>query len=254
MYSNIFDTHAHYDDEKFDEDREALISSLPSLGISAVINCGCDLASCKTSQALTEKYNYFYFAAGLHPENIRDNFSDELAEISRLYNDTKCVAVGEIGLDYHYNDIPREIQLEVFEKQIILSLERNLPIIVHDREAHEDTMKLLNKYRPKGVLHCFSGSVEMAKEVIKLGMYIGLGGAVTFKNARKPIEVAEYLPEDKLLLETDCPYMSPVPFRGNRCSSDMIAFTAEKIAEVRNSEPQQIIDASNANANKLFIK
>ena len=164
----------------------------------------------------------------------------------------KVVAVGEIGLDYHYDFSPRERQIEVFEKQIILANELGLPIIVHDRESHEDTMNLLKKHRPKGVVHCFSGSVEMAKEVVKLGMYIGLGGAVTFKNARKPIEVAEYLPIDYLLLETDAPYMTPVPFRGQRCDSAHIAYTAEKIAEVKGMDTQELIDKCNENAKRLF--
>ena len=254
MYNNIFDTHAHYDDEKFDEDREDFLSSLPSLGVSDVINCGCDYSSSITSKALSEKYSYIYFACGVHPENINDNTNAELTKIKELYSDKKCVAVGEIGLDYHYDFVPREIQIEVFERQIKLASELDLPIIVHDREAHEDTLSLLKKYKPKGVLHCFSGSVEMAKEIIRLGMYIGLGGAVTFKNARKPPEVAEFVPEDKFLLETDCPYMAPVPFRGKRNSSDLIAYTAEKIAEVRKTEPQLIIDTANRNAHNLFAK
>lgn len=253
MYANIFDTHAHYDDEQFEEDRDEFLSSLPSLGVINVINCGCDLKSTLTSKALAEKYDYFYFAAGIHPENITEASYDELEKIKELYSHNKCVAVGEIGLEYHYDFIPKEAQLDIFEKQLAVSKELDLPVIVHDREAHEDTMNLLKKYRPKGVLHCFSGSVEMAKEVIKLGMYIGLGGAVTFKNARKPLEVAEYLPIDRLLLETDCPYMAPVPFRGKRNSSDLIAYSAEKIAEVKRIDTQELINTANQNAHDLFL-
>ena len=154
--------------------------------------------------------------------------------------------------EYHYDFVPKDKQLDIFEKQIILANELELPVIVHDREAHEDTMNLLKRYKPKGVVHCFSGSAEMAKEVLKLGMYIGLGGAVTFKNARKPLEVAEIVPEDRLLLETDCPYMAPVPFRGRRNSSDLIAYSAEKLAEVRHTDTQKLIDTANENARRLF--
>ncbi len=252
MYHGIFDTHAHYDDEKFDEDREDLLTSLPSKGVINVINCGCDLDSSLKSIKFTEKYGYFYSAVGIHPSNITDGSYDELEKIKELYSHPKCVAVGEIGLEYHYDFVPKDKQLDIFEKQIALANELDLPVIVHDREAHEDTMNLLKKYKPMGVVHCFSGSVEMAKEVLKLGMYIGLGGAVTFKNARKPLEVAEFVPTDRLLLETDCPYMSPVPFRGQRNSSDLIAFSAEKIAEVKGMDTQALIDIANENAHSLF--
>ncbi|MBQ8574730.1 MAG: TatD family hydrolase [Clostridia bacterium] len=252
MYKHIFDTHAHYDDLKFDEDRDELLSSLPEKGVEFVINCGCDLKSSKKSIELCEKYKYFYCALGIHPSEISNNSETEFQSIKVLTNYGKCVAVGEIGLDYHYDFVPKDKQLEFFEKQLQFATEADLPVIVHDREAHEDTLTLLKKYKPKGVLHCFSGSVEMAKEIIKLGMYIGLGGAVTFKNARKPLEVAEYLPEDRLLLETDCPYMAPVPNRGKRCTSDMIALTAEKIAEVRKTDTQQLIDKTKQNAFELF--
>lgn len=252
MYCSIFDTHAHYDDEKFDEDRAELLGSLPSKGVINVINCGCDLASSLKSIEFSEKYDYFYAAVGIHPSNITDSSYDEITKIKELYSHRKCVAVGEIGLEYHYDFVPKAAQLDIFEKQLQLANELDLPVIVHDREAHEDTMNLLKKYSPKGVVHCFSGSVEMAKEVLKIGMYIGLGGAVTFKNARKPLEVAEYIPEDRLLLETDCPYMTPVPFRGQRNSSDLIAYSAEKIAEVRHVDTQELIDRANENARRLF--
>lgn len=252
MCTNIFDTHAHYDDEKFDEDRKSLLESLPSKGVVNIINCGCDLQSSLKSIEFTEKYDYFYCAVGIHPSNITDASYEELDKIKELYRRDKCVAVGEIGLEYHYDFVPKDLQLDIFEKQLRLANELDLPVIVHDREAHEDTMNLLKKYKPKGVVHCFSGSVEMAKEVLNLGMYIGLGGAITFKNARKPLEVAEYLPSDRLLLETDCPYMSPVPFRGQRNSSDLIAFSAKKIAEVRNTDTQQLINIAAENAHRLF--
>lgn len=252
MYSNIFDTHAHYDDDRFDEDRDELLLSLPSKGVSCIVNCGCDLKSSLTTLALSEKYDYIYAAIGVHAHEAEEATENDLKEIEKLYSHPKVVAVGEIGLDYHYDFSPRDRQLEVFERQIILAKKLDLPVIVHDREAHEDTMNLLKKYRPKGVVHCFSGSVEMAKEILKLGMYIGMGGAVTFKNAKKPVEVTEYLPLDRLLLETDAPYMTPVPFRGTRCDSAHIAYTAEKIAEIKATDTQTLIDICNENAKKLF--
>ncbi|MBR6702711.1 MAG: TatD family hydrolase, partial [Clostridia bacterium] len=177
---------------------------------------------------------------------------DYLQELRRMLKDEKCVAVGEIGLDYHYDFSPRDIQLRFFEEQIVLAGELGLPIIVHDRESHEDTLNLLKKHRPKGVVHCFSGSAEMAKEVLKLGMYIGLGGAVTFKNARKPLEVAAVVPDDRLLIETDCPYMTPVPFRGRRNDSSFIPYAAEVLAQVKNTSAEAILEMTKQNANTLF--
>jgi len=252
MYVKIFDTHAHYDDSRFDEDRDELLSSLNQKGVSHVINCGCDLKSSLTTIALAEKYNFIYAAVGVHAHEAEEATESDLEAIEKLYKNEKVVAVGEIGLDYHYDFSPRERQLEVFEKQLTDANALDLPVIIHDREAHEDTMNLLKKHKPKGVVHCFSGSAEMAKEIVKLGMYIGIGGAVTFKNAKKPVEVVEYLPLDRLLLETDAPYMTPVPFRGQRCDSGHIAQTAEKIAEIKGIDVQELIDICNENAKRLF--
>ncbi len=252
MYRNIFDTHAHYDDSRFNEDRDTLLSSLAEKGVSTIINCGCDLRSSLTTLSLAEKYDFIYAAVGVHAHEAEEATESDLEQIRELYGNNKVVAVGEIGLDYHYDFSPRERQLEIFERQLILANSLDLPVIVHDRESHEDTMKLLKKHSPKGVVHCFSGSVEMAKEIIKLGMYIGIGGAVTFKNAKKPVEVTEYLPLDRLLLETDAPYMTPVPFRGQRCDSSHIACTAERIAEIKGINAQELIDICNENAKKLF--
>ncbi len=252
MYSNIFDTHAHYDDSRFDEDRDELLSSICEKGVSNIVNCGCDLKSSLTTISLSEKYSFIYAAIGIHAHEAEEASESDISKIKELYNNSKVVAVGEIGLDYHYDFSPRERQLEIFERQLILANELKLPVIVHDREAHEDTMNLLKKHRPEGVVHCFSGSVEMAEEIVKLGMYIGIGGAVTFKNAKKPVEVVEYLPIDRLLLETDAPYMTPVPFRGQRCDSSHIAYTAEKIAEIKGIDVQKLIDICNENAKRLF--
>ncbi len=252
IYNNIFDTHAHYDDEQFSEDISSLLEDLPKNGVANIVNCATDISSCEKSKTLAEKYDYIYFAAGIHPhesENAEKDFTDKLENFA---SHRKCVAIGEIGLDYHYDFSDRKIQLEVFEKQLILANKLNLPVIIHDREAHQDTLNLLKKYTPKGILHCFSGSAESAREIIELGLYIGLGGAVTFKNAKKPVEVAKTIPLDKLVLETDCPYMSPVPFRGKRNDSSLIAYTAEFIAGLKNLNTQELIDITTANAKKIF--
>lgn len=248
----IFDTHAHYDDSWFDKDREELLSYITQNGVCNVINCGCDYKSCISTLTLAEKYDFIYAAIGIHPETPSETIYDDFEKIKPLFDNNKVVAVGEIGLDYHYLETPKEVQKDIFEKQLILANELNLPVIVHDREAHNDTLELLKKHRPKGVLHCYSGSVEMLKEIEKLDMYIGLGGVVTFKNAKKAVEAAEYINSDRLLLETDCPYMAPVPFRSKRCNSAMIAQTAEKIAQIRNVDSQQLIDTCRNNAKELF--
>ena len=249
---NIFDSHAHYNDEQFDIDRDSLLASLPEAGIVGIINCGTDVASSAASLEMAEKYPFVYAACGYHPESALEFTDDNLTEIEKMLSHGKCVAVGEIGLEYHYDFVPKDVQISVFEKHLQLAVKHDIPVIVHDREAHADTMDLLKKYKPKGVLHCYSGSTEMAKEVLKLGMYIGLGGAVTFKNAVKPVEVAEMIPLDRLLLETDCPYMAPVPMRGKRNNSAYIEFVAEKIASVRGISAQELLDITADNTRKLF--
>ena len=250
--NNIFDSHAHYTDKAFNDDRENMLGSLKESGICGVINCGADLLSSEKSVALSEKYDYIYCACGVHPEEV-DGLPDNYIDILRnMAQNEKCVAIGEIGLDYYWRQDNKELQKKVFEEQILLAKELGLPIIVHDREAHEDTLAILKKHKPKGVLHCFSGSVETAKEILKLGMYIGLGGAVTFKNAKKPVEVAEMLPLDRLLLETDCPYMAPVPMRGKRNYSAYIEYVAEKIGEIKNLDPQTVTDQATENTKVLF--
>ena len=249
---NIFDSHAHYDSDAFDEDRNELISALPTRGVCGIINCASDILSSSACLALSEKYDFIYAACGVHPHEASKCEENWLSILREMCGKEKCVAIGEIGLDYHYDFSPRDIQIEVFEKQLILAKELDMPVVIHDREAHEDTMDLLKKYTPKGVVHCFSGSVEMAKEVLKIGMYIGLGGATTFKNARKPIEVAAMVPDDRLLIETDCPYMTPVPFRGQRNDSSFIPYSAEVIASVRNTTAQEILDLTKKNAQTLF--
>ncbi len=250
--NNIFDSHAHYNDTAFDADRDEVLNSLGEKGVSNVINCATDYNSSLISLSYAEKYPFIYASCGLHPEDIKDNYEDELEKIYPLLIEKKCVAVGEIGLDYHYDEIPRNVQIDVFTRQLIKANEMNLPVIVHDREAHADTLELLKKYKPKGVLHCFSGSVETAREVLNLGMYLGFGGVVTFKNAVKSVETAKYVPLDRILLETDCPYMAPVPFRGKRNDSSLIKFAAEKIGEIRGLDAQTVIDEANKNTKRLF--
>lgn len=206
----IFDSHAHYDAEQFDEDRDVLLGRLPSLGVVGVVNAASNLAYSRTSIALAERYPYVYAAVGIHPEEAGALTDEDLRELRRLYAHPKVVAIGEIGLDYHYEDAcPRAVQQDRFRRQTALAAQLGAPVIVHDREAHEDVLEILREYRPAGVIHCFSGSVETMREAVKLGLYIGLGGAVTFKNARRPVEVAAAVPLDRLLVETDAPYMAP---------------------------------------------
>lgn len=245
----IFDSHAHYDDAKFDKIRDELLDSLPRQGVCGVINCGCDTESSKKALAFAEKYPYIYAAVGVHPENIGGGTVSEIEALSRH---KKCVAIGEIGLDYYWVSDNKEEQKALFEEQLILANKLKLPVIVHDRDAHADTLELLKKHRPKGVVHSFSGSPEMAKEILKLGMYIGIGGVITFKNARRLPEVVEMLPEDRFLLETDAPYLTPVPYRGEINNSAMIYYTAKKIAEIKNTTVEGVLNSARQNTEKLF--
>ena len=254
MLNNIFDTHAHYDDDAFDEDLGQVLSGLAEKGVCGVINNASNMDSARRSIELAENYANVWAAVGVHPHDVKDMTDSDIDTLREMSKHKRVVAIGEIGLDYHYNFSPRDVQIKWFKKQLELAKELDLPVFIHDREAHADTLEILKGYRPKGVIHCFSGSVEMAREIIKLGMYIGLGGAVTFKNAKTPVEVARYVPLDRLLLETDAPYMTPVPFRGKRCSSDLIQYTAEKIAAERNMTAQQLCDITKNNTLTLFEK
>ena len=251
-YTGIFDTHAHYDDECFDEDRFELLDEMLASNVSGIINCGCTVKSSETSIEFAERYSKIYAAVGIHPQNAAEEADDALKKIEKLAKHERVVAIGEIGLDYHYDYTPKEMQVEYFEKQILLAKKLDLPVIVHDREAHQDCVDMLLKHKPGGVMHCFSGSVETAKQLTDIGFYIGLGGSVTFKNAKKPAEVAASISLSRLLLETDCPYMTPVPFRGKRNNSSLIVHTAEKIAELRGITAQEVIDSARKNANRLF--
>ena len=252
MVHNIFDTHAQYDDERFDADRLETLDALPEQGVCGVVNAACDMKSAKFGITLAERYDFLWCSVGVHPHSAKEFKEEDLSLLAQYSNHPKVVAIGEIGLDYHYDFSPRPLQLEVFEKQIQLAKELNLPIIVHDREAHGDTMELLKKYSPKGIVHCYSGSADMAKEIVKLGMYIGFTGAVTFKNARKILEAAAAVPLDRLLVETDCPYMSPEPFRGTRCWSAMIQYTAQTLAQIKGVDIQKLLDITCENAHRVY--
>lgn len=253
MYKNIFDTHSHYTDSAFDGDRFELLDSMQEKGVRYIMLASTCIADIRENALLSEKYDYIYTSAGFHPENIDDlpeNYTDIIRKAVSEHK--KLKAIGEIGLDYHYDGFDREKQIEVFEKQLGLAAELKLPVIVHSRDASEDTLDILKKYRPQGVVHCFSGSAETAAEIIKLGMYIGFTGVLTFRNAKKALRAIEAVPPDRLLLETDCPYMAPVPFRGKRCDSSMIAFTAEKAAEIKGVSVQEILDITCENGIRFY--
>ena len=252
----IFDAHCHYDDEKFDEDRDELLSSLPEKGVFAVVTNGTDIKTSQASLDLAEKYEFVYAAVGIHPESTEDTdlsrIDDHIEKLASLLTHKKCVALGETGLDYYW-DIPKEGQHILFDRQLRLAADIRKPIIIHDREAHGDTLGYLKKYRPFGLLHCYSGSVEMLREVFRCGdMMISLGGTVTFKNARVPVEVAKEVPLDRLLLETDAPYLAPVPFRGKRCDSSLIRHTADRIGEIRGMSGDDILRYTLDNARRFY--
>ncbi len=248
----IFDAHAHYNDEQFDEDRHELLTKMNQNGVAYIINNGTDLETSLYSIELSEKYPFIKATVGFHPQECDKAEKGYIEQIANLCKNKNVRAIGEIGLDYYYDYTPKDLQLKIFEEQLILANELGMPVVVHDREAHGDTMALLKKHKPKGLLHCFSGSVEMLREVIDLGMYISLGGAVTFKNAKKPLQSAIEVPLDKLTLETDAPYMTPVPFRGKRCNSEYITYTAAKIAEARGMSISELLEITYNNGCELF--
>ncbi len=250
----LFDTHAHMDDRAFDADREALLSSLPEAGIALLMNPGCSLASSRNADALSRRYSYIYAAVGSHPDaadEVNDAVLAEYRELCKL--NPKIRAIGEIGLDYHYEDIPRDIQLKAFRAQMALAAELDLPVIVHEREAHEDGMAVVREFPTvKGVFHCYSGSAEMARQLVDLGWYIGFTGVLTFKNARKAIEVASSIPLERIVLETDCPYMAPEPFRGRRNDPGKLYRMAQKLAELRGLPLEEIHRITLENGKRLY--
>ncbi len=253
MYRNIFDTHSHYADSAFDGDRDELLAALPDKGVRFAALAGSSMQDSAENVALAQKYGYIYAAVGVHPESVDETPSDYREKLTELVKSSEKVrAIGEIGLDYHYENYDRDKQILFFRQQLELARELSLPVIVHSRNASEDTLDILKEYRPAGVVHCFSGSAEVAKEVIKLGMYIGFTGVLTFKNAKKALRALEAVPLDRLLLETDCPYMAPEPLRGRRCDSSMICYTAEKAAQIKGVSTQELLDITCRNGMDFY--
>lgn len=253
MYRNIFDTHSHYADSAFDGDRDELLAALPDKGVRFAALAGSSMQDSAENVALAQKYGYIYAAVGVHPESVDETPSDYREKLTELVKSSEKVrAIGEIGLDYHYENYDRDKQILFFRQQLELARELSLPVIVHSRNASEDTLDILKEYRPAGVVHCFSGSAEVAKEVIKLGMYIGFTGVLTFKNAKKALRALEVVPLDRLLLETDCPYMAPEPLRGRRCDSSMICYTAEKAAQIKGVSTQKLLDITCRNGMDFY--
>lgn len=250
--NNIFDTHAHYADHAFDSDRDELLKNLPDAGVSLVMLASSSVEDTRENALLAEKYDFIYCAAGVHPESVDTNPENYLSIVEAFAAQPKAKAIGEIGLDYHYEGYCREKQIRLFEEQLELAKQLELPVIIHSRDAWDDTLSILKNQRPNAVVHCFSGSAEMAREVLKLGLYVGFTGVLTFKNAKKALKALAEVPMDRLLLETDCPYMAPEPFRGKRCDSSMIAFTAAKAAEIKGLDVQELINITNENGRKFY--
>ncbi len=249
----LFDTHAHLNDRAFDTDREELLAGFAARGVSYVLNAGCDLESSRQVIAMAENYPWLYAAVGSHPDAADEVNEALIGEYRRLSQQEKVKAIGEIGLDYHYEDIPREIQQKAFRMQMALAQEVNLPVIVHEREAHEDGMAIVKEFPGvTGVFHCYSGSAEMARQLVDLGWYIGFTGVLTFKNARKAVETAASIPLDRIVLETDCPYMAPEPFRGKRNDPGYLPKMAEKLAEIRGISIEEATAATTENAKRLY--
>ena len=249
----LFDTHAHFDHRKFDADREALLASLPEKNVSLLMNIGCDLSSSLKSVALSEQYPFIYCAVGSHPD-AADSLTEQTLQMYRqLAARPKVRAIGEIGLDYHYEDVPRRQQLLAFEQQLELAQELDLPVVIHEREAHGDCLDVLRNHpKARGVFHCFSGSWEMAKKLTDQGWYLGFTGVITFHNARRAVEVAQKMPLDRMVIETDCPYMAPEPHRGVRNDSGFLRYMAQKLAELRGVSLEEMAAITMENGRRLF--
>ena len=248
-----FETHAHYDDRAFDEDREEILPALIHAGVDTVINPGCDLVSTEKAREIAERYSFVWFAAGIHPEELDSIPENYISRLRAAASHPKCVAIGEIGLDYYWDVSRKDLQREIFEAQLCLAEELKLPVIIHDREAHGDCLEIIRNHPEAfGVFHCYSGSAEMAEELLRRGWYLGFDGPVTYKNARKTIEVLTITPLNRILIETDSPYLSPVPMRGKRNDSRNLRFIAEKIAEVKGIPSEELAAITTGNAKTLF--
>lgn len=248
-----FDTHAHYNDEAFDSDREALISSVISSGVELIVNAATEERSCISSTELARRFPQVYAAVGWHPHDAKSFTEESPRQLREWCGFEKVVAIGEIGLDYYYDLSERDVQREVFTRQMELARELELPAIVHNRDAHADSLEIVKRFpEAKGVFHCFAGSVEMARELLDLGWYLGFNGALTFKNAKKAPEVVAMCPLDRLVIETDCPYLAPVPFRGKRNDSSYLPYIAERIAQIKNLSPEEVAKITLENGKRLF--
>ncbi len=249
----LFDTHAHLNDPAFDADREELMAGLAAKGIGLVMNAGCSLESSRDIIKMAERYPWLYASVGSHPDSADEVNEEVIAQYRQLAKHEKVKAIGEIGLDYYYEDIPREIQKNAFRMQMELAKELELPVIIHEREAHDDGMRIVKEFPAvKGVFHCYSGSAEMARQLVNMGWYIGFTGVLTFKNARKAVETAASIPLDRIVLETDCPFMAPEPFRGKRNDPGYLPKMAEKLAEIRGISVEEAIAATTENAKRLY--
>ena len=250
----LFDTHAHYDDESFDADRDAVLTALPEQGVGLILNPGCDVESSRKAVRYAAAYPHVYAAVGIHPENCGGCTAGDLDAIRALAQLPKTVAIGEIGLDYYWaENPPRDFQQQVLRQQLALARELALPVIIHDREAHADTLAIVREFPGvTGVFHCFSGSPEMARELLKMGWYLGFDGPVTYKNARRAPEVAAVTPLDRMLIETDSPYMTPVPYRGRRNDSGYVHLVVEKLAEWKGVTPEEMARVTTENGKRLF--
>lgn len=250
----LYDTHAHFDDPAFDADRHALLQSMGDMGVNLINNIGCDVPTSRASIALAEQYPFVYATVGHWPGNTYQMNEEMLETYRTLAAHSKVVAIGEIGLDYHYEDTPREVQQYWFDRQMALADDLGLPVVIHEREAHEDGLKIVRKWADKipGVFHCFSGSAEMAREIVKLGWYVSFTGVLTFKNARRALEAAAAVPLDRLMIETDSPYMAPTPYRGKRNNSGYVGKVAEKLAEVKGITPDEAARITMENGIRFF--
>lgn len=251
----LFDSHAHYNDHAFDSDRHEILSQMRENGIEYIMNAADSMKSVETIIELAEKYPFLYASAGVHPENAGGLTESDMDMLEQYAQHEKVRAIGEIGLDYHYDDVPREVQQKWFARQIDLARKLNLPVIVHDREAHEDTLKILRAHHADevgGVLHCYSGSAEMVRDVLDLGFYLGFGGTLTFKNAKKVHKAAEAAPIERIVLETDCPYLAPEPHRGTRNSSLLMHFVAERLAQIKGISVGEVEEITLSNAKRLY--
>lgn len=249
----IFDTHAHYDDKKFDADRREVLAAMPAKGVSLIVDPGCDGESSRAACALAQEFPFVYAAVGWHPEEWQSWNGESMALLRSLCAQPKVVAIGEIGLDYYWDTEHKALQKEMFERQLSLAIERKLPVIVHDREAHGDCLEIVMNYpEARGVFHCFSGSVEMARELLRRGWYLGFDGPITYKNAVKALDVIAACPTDRMLLETDSPYLSPVPNRGKRNDSRNLPYIAARIAEIKGMTTEEVAEVTLQNGKQLF--